>query len=62
MNIYLITPCPVCGLEGECPHTPVRCQHNWKYDSQPTGIGTHRECHGCGRIERAQIAWHTAKA
>jgi hypothetical protein len=62
MNMYLITPCPVCGLEQECPHTPVRCQHNWKYDGKPTGVGTHRECYGCGRVERAKIAWDTVKA
>lgn len=66
---HLITPCPVCGLEQECPHTPVRCQHGWWYGdlSQPAIFqsnpnpkgGDIRTCEWCKRQEVAKIRWET---
>lgn len=72
MNAHLITPCPVCYMMDECPHTPVRCQHQWWYGTNPSSlhtlppadqkIGGQRECEWCGRIERAKLSWETIKA
>ena len=64
---HYITPCPVCGLEDECPHTPIRCEHNWKYETaglggQPLAPGEHRTCLYCERVERAKFTWETVKA
>jgi hypothetical protein len=69
-KLALITPCPVCGSIDDCPHTPVRCQHEWI-----TEAGNHhngnahlqfvpgdlRTCEHCGRVERAQLAWDTVR-
>ncbi len=69
-NEHLITPCPVCGLEVECPHTPVRCAHSWSYVNLRGGkrlktdirdVGDVRTCGFCGRVERAKITWETVK-
>lgn len=70
--LALITPCPVCFSEAECPHTPVRCQHQWWYGKNPASLhmtpptyqkaGGQRECEWCGRIERAELSWETVKA
>jgi len=60
-NTHLITPCPVCGMVDECPHTPVRCQHRWNYDGLPVTEETQRECEYCGRIEKARMGWDTVK-
>ncbi len=71
-NLHLITPCPVCGMADECPHTPVRCQHQWWYGKNPAAlhmtaptdqkIGGQRQCEWCGRIEEAALTWKTVKA
>ena len=71
MNKHLITPCPVCGIEQECPHTPVRCIHSWSYVNLRGGkrlktdmrdIGDVRTCAFCSRVERAVISWDTVRA
>ena len=69
VNNHLTTPCPVCGLVEECPHTPVRCNHFWLLeDGKPmrrtdaVAIGETRTCEYCGRVERATLAWHTVVA
>jgi hypothetical protein len=72
-NEHLITPCPVCGLIEECPHTPVRCQHRWWSWGKPHSegartdvtrwvAGEERECEYCGRIEQAVISWNTVRS
>jgi hypothetical protein len=61
-NNRLITPCPVCGMIDECPHTPVRCQHDYDYSSFPEQVGVTRTCTACDRIERAVLRWETVKA
>lgn len=71
-NEHLITPCPVCYSEDECPHTPVRCRHGWWYGDlkQPAIFqschdpkpGTQRTCEWCGRVERAVLDWEPIKA
>lgn len=67
----LITPCPVCGLEQDCPHAPIRCRHDWVYSkrgevmtySQKQPDSDTRECcrDGCRRIEHAKQVWDTAR-
>lgn len=61
-NEHLITPCPACGLIDECPHTPIRCQHAWKYSTDFAAVGTERTCQWCGRVERAELRWATVVA
>ena len=70
----MTTPCPVCGLIDECPHTPVRCKHVWEYGPTENGpftlwgpggsvpSGACRRCGDCGRIERSILSWYTVKA
>ncbi len=68
-NPTYLTPCPVCGSEDDCPHTPVRCQHQWQLigavslePSLADLMATTRECKLCGRVERPQMTWETVKA
>jgi hypothetical protein len=65
---HLITPCPVCGLEQECPHTPVRCRHEWLTEAGNHHEGNSmlrffpgdiRKCEHCARVERARLTWET---
>lgn len=58
----LITPCPVCHSVLICPHTPIRCDHDWQYGGPKDEAGTHRECGNCGRVERAKLSWETVVA
>lgn len=62
MNTRLITPCPVCGMVDECPHTPVRCDHDYQYSEKYPVVGSTRTRSACGRIERAALDWVTVKA
>ena len=57
-----LTPCPVCGAEDDCPHTPVRCQHKWQYNSPTIIEGVQRTCTSCGRIEQAELTYKTVRA
>lgn len=65
MNTHLITPCPVCHMIAECPHTPVRCQHGWKYERADAQgdirTGDRRTCEWCERTEQAVIRWDTVR-
>lgn len=55
-------PCG-CGAQPgqDCPHTPIRCPHNWKHEVGGMGDAT-RECLYCGRVERQTIGWETVIA
>ena len=61
-NTRLITPCPVCGMEDECPHTPVRCDHVWSYSDKYPVVGSTRTCPHCDRIDKAALDWVTVRA
>lgn len=56
-NTRLITPCPVCGLEQECPHTPVRCNHHYQYSERFPVVGSTRKCSHCGQVQKATLDW-----
>ncbi len=70
-NPHFLTPCPVCGAEDDCPHTPVRCQHEWLTEAGNHHAGNAhirfapgdlRTCERCGRVELAALSWDTVKA
>ena len=51
-----------CGAPAgtPCPHTPIRCQHSWRYDNpqhDATTVGASRECIYCRYRVNSRIVW-----
>lgn len=56
-------PCGCGTPAGEsCPHTPIRCPHNWHNTGGPQAESWTRECLYCGRVEKRVEAWETVVA
>lgn len=59
--------CPCGAQPGEpCPHTPIRCEHDWLYGENPQWktrqepqriSGVIRECLFCGLKQQARMVW-----
>ena len=47
-------PCG-CGTPsgGECPHTPIRCKHDWNYNL----ASRYRQCNWCGFAQKQKLIW-----
>lgn len=50
-------PCG-CGTPAgmDCPHTPIRCQHDWSYELAPR----YRQCNWCGFAQKQVLKWEVA--
>ncbi len=69
-------PCGCGALAGEpCPHTPIRCKHDfwygqilggagpcWKGKPANVKVGLLRTCEFCGFQERAAMTWEIVRA
>ncbi len=48
-----------CGAPAgtPCPHTPIRCKHEFEYASEETVEGNTRQCTLCGFSQVAVMTW-----
>lgn len=53
-----------CGAAPgvECPHTPIRCPHEFRYEHPEIAEGAVRTCGLCGFQERAEMTWRVVRS